>query len=74
MITAERVSGTNEAAKWKFTGISDDDKPTVEWEGTKILNSSSFLRWTPLRSAFTTERQTHGSQRRDKKCHFQIWN
>ena len=52
MITAERVSGTNEAAKWKFTGLSDDDKPTVEWEGTKILNSSSFFEMDTFKVSF----------------------
>lgn len=43
MITAERTGGTLEAGTWAFKGLTTDTKPTQEWEGTKILNGSTFF-------------------------------
>lgn len=55
MISAEKVSGTNEAAVWKFTGKSTDTKPTVKWKGTLILNSSSFFEMDTFKPYFYDE-------------------
>ena len=43
MITAVRTGGTEERGVFEFTGLSSDTKPTGEWEGTEIDNSSSFF-------------------------------
>ena len=43
MVTATRLDGNNEIAKFGFDGKSTDAKPKVEWEGTKIRNGSYFL-------------------------------
>ena len=55
MITAVRTGGTNEAATWSFKGLSTDDKPTQTWEGTKILNSSSFFEMDTSKVSFYDE-------------------
>lgn len=43
MVTATRLEGNNEYAKFSFSGKSTDTKPTGSWEGTKIMNGSSFI-------------------------------
>lgn len=55
MITAERTGGTLEAATWAFKGKSTDTKPTQEWQGTKILNSSSFFEMDTFKPFFYDE-------------------
>ncbi len=55
MITAERTGGTLEAGTWAFKGLSKDTKPTQEWEGCKILNSSSFFEMDTFKVNFYDE-------------------
>lgn len=52
MITAERTGGTIKAATWSFMGLSTDDKPVNTWNGTKILNSSTFFEMDTLKVSF----------------------
>lgn len=52
MITAERIGGTLEAGVWQFTGLHDDEKPTQEWEDSKILNGSNFFEMDTLSVSF----------------------
>ena len=58
MITAQRTGGTNEAATFKFLGLSTDTKPTEEYEGIKILNSSSFFEMDTQKVKFYDESTT----------------
>ena len=55
MITAVRTGGTNEAATWDFTGLSDDNRPKETFEGTKILNGSTFFEMDTLKVRFYDE-------------------
>lgn len=43
MITAFRTEGTEEKGKFEFDGLSTDEKPTGTFEGTEIMNGSSFF-------------------------------
>lgn len=43
MVTATRLEGSSELAKFSFAGKSTDTKPTGTWEGTTIKNGSSFM-------------------------------
>ncbi len=43
MVTATRLDGNNEIAKFGFDGKSSDPKPKDNWEGTKIRNGSYFF-------------------------------
>lgn len=52
MITAVRTGGTLEAGTFDFTGKSTDDKPTESWEGTQILNTSTFFEMDTLKVKF----------------------
>lgn len=55
MITAVRTGGTNEAGTWDFTGLSTDEKPTETFEGSKILNASTFFEMDTLKVSLYDE-------------------
>lgn len=43
MITAVKTEGTELKGKFEFMGLSTDTKPTETYEGTEIMNGSSFF-------------------------------
>lgn len=43
MISAFRTEGTDLKGKFEFMGLSTDTKPTETYEGTEIMNGSSFF-------------------------------
>ena len=43
MISAFRTEGTDLKGKFEFMGLSTDEKPTETYEGTEIMNGSSFF-------------------------------
>ena len=43
MITAFRTGGTIEKGTFEFMGLSTDSKPTGTYEGTELMNGSSFF-------------------------------
>lgn len=43
MISALRTEGTATKGKFEFMGLSTDTKPTETYEGTEIMNGSSFF-------------------------------
>lgn len=43
MITAVRSEGTLESSVFSFYGLSTDTKPTGKYQGTVIMNGSTFF-------------------------------
>lgn len=43
MVTGYRTEGNNEISTFTFKGLSTDQKPTNEFDGTVIKNGSAFF-------------------------------
>lgn len=52
MITVKYTSLNNGKMEMSFKGLSTDTKPTVEYQGNKILNGSSFFEIDTQKLAF----------------------
>lgn len=52
MVTATRLEGNNELAKFAFDGLSTDEKPTGYWGETEIKNGSYFVEMDTKSAAF----------------------